>query len=76
VSPEFFAPKYDVAIPDYVRPDFRSTLHWQPNVRTDATGKATITYWNTDAKAKINIVAEGVTRLGRVGVAKAVYEVK
>jgi TonB-dependent SusC/RagA subfamily outer membrane receptor len=76
VPREFYAPKYDVAIPDHVRPDFRSTLHWQPNVWTDATGKATITYWNTDAKAKINIVAEGVTRQGRVGAAKAVYEVK
>jgi hypothetical protein len=76
VPREFYAPKYDVAIPDHVRPDFRSTLHWQPNVWTDANGKASITYWNTDTKAKINIVAEGINRQGRVGVAKAVYEVK
>jgi TonB-dependent SusC/RagA subfamily outer membrane receptor len=76
VAREFFAPKYDVAIPDHVRPDFRSTLHWQPNIRTDAMGKATITYWNTDANAKINIIAEGVSKSGRVGVGKAVYEIK
>jgi TonB-dependent Receptor Plug Domain len=73
---EFFAPKYDVAIPDHVRPDYRSTLHWQPNIRTDASGKASITYWNTDANAKINVIAEGVSIRGRVGVGKAVYEVK
>jgi TonB-dependent Receptor Plug Domain len=76
VAREFFAPKYDVAIPDHVRPDFRSTLHWQPNVKTDANGKATLTYWNSDANAKIHIVAEGVSKQGRVGVGKAVYEVK
>ena len=75
VSREFFAPKYDVAIPDHVRPDFRSTLHWQPSVRTDANGKASVTYWNTDANAKINIVVEGVSTQGRVGVAKGEYQV-
>ncbi len=76
IAREFFAPKYDVAIPDHVRPDFRSTLHWQPNVRTDATGKATLTYWNTDANAKIHIIVEGVSTQGRVGVGKAEYGVK
>jgi TonB-dependent SusC/RagA subfamily outer membrane receptor len=76
VAREFYAPKYDVAIPDHVRPDFRSTLHWQPNVRTDAGGKASITYWNTDAKATMRIIAEGVSTQGLVGVGKAVYGVK
>lgn len=76
IAREFFAPKYDVAIPDHIRPDFRSTLHWQPNVRTDATGKATITYWNTDANAKIHIIAEGVSTQGRVGVGKTEYLLK
>lgn len=76
VAREFYAPKYDVSIPDHVRPDFRSTLHWQPNVRTGASGKATITYWNTDAKATMRILAEGVSTQGFVGVAQAEYGVK
>jgi TonB-dependent SusC/RagA subfamily outer membrane receptor len=76
VAREFYAPKYDVNIPDHVRPDFRSTLHWQPNVRTDAGGKASITYWNTDAKATMRIIAEGVSTQGLVGVGKAEYGVK
>ncbi len=76
VAREFYAPKYDVNIPDHVRPDFRSTLHWQPNVRTDAGGKASITYWNTDAKATMRIIAEGVSTQGFVGVGKGEYGVK
>lgn len=76
VAREFYAPKYDVSLADHVRPDFRSTLHWQPNVRTDVSGKATITYWNTDAKATMRIIAEGVSTQGFVGVAKAEYGVK
>ncbi len=76
VPREFYAPKYDVNIPDHVRPDFRSTLHWQPNVRTDANGKASLTYWNTDAKATMRIIAEGVSTQGLVGVGKAEHGVK
>ena len=76
VPREFYAPKYEVFVADHVRPDFRSTLHWQPNVRTDANGKATIIYWNTDAKATIRIIAEGVSSQGFVGVAKVEYGVK
>ena len=76
VAQEFYAPKYDVNIPDHVRPDFRSTLHWQPNVRTGADGKATIAYWNSDAKATMKIIAEGVSVKGLVGVSSAEYGVK
>ena len=76
VAREFYAPKYDVNIPDHVRPDFRSTLHWQPNVRTDAGGKASVTYWNTDAKATMRVIAEGVSTQGFVGVGRAEYRVK
>jgi hypothetical protein len=76
ITKEFYAPKYDVNIPAHIRPDFRSTLHWQPNVRTDENGKATVTYWNTDANTQINVLAQGVSSRGRVGVAVIKYEVK
>lgn len=75
VPKEFYAPKYDADSPNF-RPDYRSTLHWQPNVRTDANGKATITYWNTDAQAKINVYAQGVSSQGQVGVGEVSYQVK
>lgn len=76
IAREFYAPKYDVNIPDHVRPDFRSTLHWQPNVRTDINGKASVTFWNTDAKSTMRIIAQGVSTQGYVGVGEAEYGVK
>jgi hypothetical protein len=76
IAQKFYVPKYDVDIPDHVRPDFRSTLHWQPNVRTDTGGKASIAYWNTDAKATMRIIVEGVSKQGLVGVGKADYKVR
>lgn len=75
-SREFYAPKYDESKPEHEFKDFRSTLYWQPYVKTDATGKATITFWNSDAKTKINVVAEGISQKGRIGVAACSYEVQ
>ncbi len=73
---EFYAPKYDEPKAEHEFKDNRSTLHWQPYVQTDASGKATVTYWNSDAKTKINVVAEGISQRGRIGVGACAYEVK
>src|SRR5476651_1310264 len=27
--------------------DYRSTIHWQPNIKTDENGKATVSFYNT-----------------------------
>ena len=70
---EFYAPHYDESKPEHEFKDFRATLHWQPYVQTDANGKATVSFWNSDAKTKINVVAEGVSNKGRIGVTSCTY---
>ena len=75
IAREFYAPQYDVSKPEHDLPDFRATLHWQPTLKTDATGKATATFWNTDAVTKVQIQVEGFSNMGRVAVGKASYEV-
>jgi TonB-dependent Receptor Plug Domain len=72
----FYAPRYDESKAEHEFKDFRSTLHWQPYVQTDANGKATVTFWNSDAKTKIQVVAEGVSKTGRIGVTSCTYLVK
>lgn len=72
---EFYAPKYDVDIPENLRPDFRSTIFWSPKVRTDANGKASITFFNTDSQSKVNINLEGISSTGIPIVAKTTYSV-
>jgi len=69
----FYMPKYEKP---NTRPDLRNTIHWEPNVTTNANGEATITYYNADPKTKIRIVAEGITDKGLPVVATAAYEVK
>ncbi len=73
---EFYAPHYDDSKPEHEFKDFRATLHWQPYVQTDVNGKATVTFWNSDAQTKIQVVVEGVSKKGRIGVTSCAYLVK
>ena len=76
VAKEFYAPQYDVSKPEYDLPDFRSTIFWKPSVKTDATGKATVSFWNSDAKTTVQINVEGFSNKGRVAVGRFEYVVE
>lgn len=73
---EFYAPDYGSQAPENGRPDFRSTVYWNPSVRTDQNGKATVTFWNTDNRAMMRVQVEGTSGDGRVGAAGATYVVR
>ncbi|OFY39845.1 MAG: hypothetical protein A2X18_02450 [Bacteroidetes bacterium GWF2_40_14] len=62
---EFYAPKYETpAEKNSTFKDNRSTLYWNPCVRTDENGCATLTFYTGDRAPKLNISAEGVTCSG------------
>jgi hypothetical protein len=48
-------------------PDIRSTVHWEPNVITDAEGKATISFYSSDKPTTYSIVIEGSDMNGKAG---------
>ncbi len=73
---EFYAPRYDTPKPEHVRPDFRATLHWAPMLKTGSDGKATVTFFASDAKTKLRIVAEGMTISGKAGSGKTEVSVE
>ncbi|MEZ4905158.1 MAG: TonB-dependent receptor plug domain-containing protein [Spirosomataceae bacterium] len=73
---EFYAPKYDKPEADHVRPDFRATVWWVPMIETDKNGKAKVVFFNTDAQTSISIKVEGMTPLGKLGVATGRYKVE
>jgi len=74
---QFYAPRFDAATPDErVRPDFRATLWWAPRLRTDATGKATTSFFTSDAKTTLRFVVEGVTRAGQPGYGEGTMKVE
>ncbi len=71
---EFYSPKYDVK-PDS-RPDLRTTVFWEPQMVSNATGKAKISYFNTDVPGTYRIVVEGIDVNGSLARKVLTYEVK
>ncbi|QMW00420.1 TonB-dependent receptor plug domain-containing protein [Spirosoma foliorum] len=71
---EFYAPRYDVKKPEHVRPDYRTTLFWNPMIQTDADGKATVSFFTSDAKTTVRLQAEGITVSGMPGVGKTIVK--
>ena len=73
---EFYSPKYDTPIPEHINTDYRPTIHWEPNIQTDTSGNANFSYWNSDAKTTVKIIANGVSTEGSLGFSKIEYLVK
>ncbi|MCL6266196.1 hypothetical protein [Flagellimonas myxillae] len=64
---EFYSPLYDSEPGLEDVSDFRSTLFWDPMLRTDDNGKATLRFFNSDIANKIQINIEGLSTTGLSG---------
>jgi hypothetical protein len=63
---KFYSPQYEVQSVPSDKKDFRSTLYWNPIVRTDATGVANVAFYNSDQTGEVQIVVEGITSDGKL----------
>jgi hypothetical protein len=62
-SADFYSPDYSsMSLPDSI--DYRRTLYWNPNVRTDKRGRATIVFHNNARTKHLHVRAEGITEHG------------
>lgn len=64
---EFFSPSYQVAREEHNLPDLRSTVYWNPAVKTDSTGKARISFYNADQVQSLRVNLEGLSPRGQPG---------
>lgn len=62
VPSTFEMPDYSLMPP---AEDFRRTLYWNPDVRTDGKGEAIIEFYNNSSCREIRVSVEGVTPDGR-----------
>lgn len=62
---EFYTPKYDRTLPEHDKPDFRTTLYWNPIIQTDQNGQATVSFYTGDKESIYHIRLEGITKDGR-----------
>jgi hypothetical protein len=60
-----------VPMPDHSKagedapPDARDVLYWNPLLKTDETGQATLEFYNSDRARRFQVVLEGVTATGQ-----------
>jgi len=66
---EFYKPDYSNAQPQHPN-DYRRTLYWNPNAKTDANGHFNATFFNNSKETDIVVSAEGVTTDGKIMVNK------
>ena len=65
IPPAFFSPQY----PDpaqKTRPDHRTTLYWNPKVKTDEEGRATVRFYASDISRRYLVTLEGVSDDGMI----------
>lgn len=60
----FKAPDYGDSKMDTFKPDYRSTIYWNPEIVTDDKGEVSISFYSSDLAGKYRVVAEGVTIRG------------
>ncbi len=66
---DFYSPDYeDLVMPD--EKDFRRTLYWNPNIKTDAGGKAKAVFYNNGQCTDMEMEATTVCPSGNVAVTK------
>ncbi|HEX7585343.1 MAG TPA: hypothetical protein VF373_11690, partial [Prolixibacteraceae bacterium] len=63
---KFYSPNYETKLPQDIKDDFRNTLYWNPIVRTDSTGVANVSFYNSDQTGEVQVVVEGITSDGKL----------
>ena len=58
---EFIGPDYEDTTADLSRPDYRTTIYWNPDLKTEGDGETSVTFFAADLPGKYRIVVEGVT---------------
>lgn len=67
ITKEFYSPSYEtVEQTNYVDPDLRTTLYWNPLVKTNEEGKASFDFYSGEDFSSYSVVIEGVTDDGRL----------
>lgn len=74
VSKEFYSPNYEYEIEDSQDEDFRRTIYWDPQIKTDTNGTARVTFYNNSSATSLTINAETISEAGQVGSLEKVLE--
>ncbi|MCE7991992.1 MAG: TonB-dependent receptor plug domain-containing protein [Roseivirga sp.] len=75
IAKDFYVPQYDVDYQETGVPDYRIAIHWQPVIKTNEQGEATVSFYNSDDLNMIKVLIEGISLDGVPGIGNCQYEV-
>lgn len=61
---EFQSPDYSEWVAGHEKPDFRTTIYWNPEVQCTQNGVTSILFYGTDSTGPYHVEIEGITRNG------------
>ncbi len=73
---EFYAPDHINGFEEQARADLRTTLHWEPKIRTTTNSGQDITFFSSDSKGDYLIEVEGISESGMPLHAISTFSVK
>ncbi len=66
VQREFYSPNYSRVDTDSIQTDNRTTLYWNPELKIDAGGRTSISFYTSDVTKEILITLEGMDANGKL----------
>jgi len=64
---EFYSPRYDRPGNADKLPDLRTTIYWNPYLKTGVDGKTSFNYFNADGPGTYKVIVEGINAAGELG---------
>ncbi|WP_299665713.1 hypothetical protein [uncultured Polaribacter sp.] len=61
---EFYKTDHKDGLEEKTKPDTRTTLHWEPKLKSDATGNVNLSFFTSDIKNEYVIEIQGITNTG------------
>ncbi|QLG45188.1 TonB-dependent receptor plug domain-containing protein [Costertonia aggregata] len=62
---EFYSPDYGITEKEHDKADYRTTLHWEPNIAINGSDTAGFSFYTGDAPGSYLVRVEGITTDGR-----------
>jgi hypothetical protein len=72
----FYSPVHHTTLESDYKPDLRTTLFWEPNIKLENNNTHFVNYFNADNPGFVKIVVEGITSTGIPVTGQTEYEVK
>src|ERR1035437_2941471 len=72
----FYSPKHNKTLESDYKPDLRTTVFWEPNIKLENNKDLVLNYYNGDNPSIVKITVEGITTSGIPVTGMNEYEVK